>query len=70
MNATNNNETRNIKVRTMGITFFIVVNAEYNIAKRNNGWAVTKNGEFVDDYYYMTKYAAASRIPGCKYVEC
>lgn len=70
MNETNNNETRNIKVRTMGITFYIVVDAEYDIAKCNRGWAVTKNGEFVDNYYYMTKYAAASNIPGCKFVEC
>lgn len=34
----------------------------YDIVKRNAGWAIKKNGKFIDDYYYTTKWAAASKI--------
>ena len=70
MNATNNIETRKIKARALGMTFNIVMNAEYNIVKRYNGWGITKNGEFINEYYYMSKYAASVNIPDCKYEEC
>ena len=39
----------------------------YEIVKRCDGWAIKKDGEFIDQYYYATKWAAASRIG--KYVE-
>ena len=48
MNATNNIETRKIKARALGMTFNIVMNAEYDIVKRCNGWGITKNGEFIN----------------------
>lgn len=40
----------------------------YDVAKRSKGWAVTKNGEFIDNYIYSTKWAAAESIPGHKYL--
>lgn len=48
------------------VEFCIICDECYNIAKRDSGWAVTKNGEFIDDYYYCTKWAAAERIPNCE----
>ena len=39
----------------------------YDIVKRGNGWAATKNGEFIEKYYYNSKFAAASRIPNVRY---
>lgn len=49
--------------------YCIICEECYNIAKRGNGWAVTKNGEFVDRYYYGTKWAAAEMIPDHQYAE-
>lgn len=49
--------------------YCIICEECYNIAKRGNGWAVTKNGEFVDRYYYGTKWAAAEMIPNHQYAE-
>ena len=39
----------------------------YDIVKRGNGWAATKNGEFIEKYCYSSKFAAASRIPNVRY---
>lgn len=47
--------------------FCVVCENCYDVAKRCNGWAVTKNGEFIDGSYYATKWAAACSIPNCKY---
>lgn len=47
--------------------YCVVFDDCYDIAKRNDGWAVTKDGEFIDNYYYSTKHAAASAIPGHQY---
>lgn len=45
----------------------------YEVVKRQtmwggSGWSIKKNGEFVDNCYYSTKYAAASTIQGRRYV--
>ena len=34
----------------------------YDIVKRDGGWSIKKDGEFIDDYIYHSKWAAASRI--------
>lgn len=39
----------------------------FDIVKRGNGWAATKDGEFIDKYCYSTKYAAAIAIPNVQY---
>ena len=46
--------------------YCIICDECYDVAKRCNGWAVTKNGEFIDKYYYGTKWAAAESIPNHK----
>ena len=64
---------KTIKVRqqVMGKMFEYCVIFEdcYDVVKRGRGWAVTKNGEFIDRYYYGTKWAAAAMIPNSKYAE-
>lgn len=34
----------------------------YDIVKRDGGWSIKKDGEFINDCVYCTKWAAASRI--------
>lgn len=62
---------RTIKLHQMfngkKIEYCIICEECYNVAKRCNGWAVTKNGEFIDKYYYGTKWAAAESIPNHKF---
>jgi hypothetical protein len=41
----------------------------YSLVKVGYGWAIEKDGERIEKYYYSTKYAAASCIPGRKYIE-
>lgn len=40
----------------------------YEIVKRNGGWSIKKDGDFIDNYCYDTKWVAASKIG--KFVEC
>lgn len=55
------------RVNGRKLEYCIICEDCYDIAKRGNGWAVTKNGEFIDRYYYGTKWAAAESIPNHKY---
>lgn len=47
--------------------FCVVCEDCYDVAKRCSGYAVTKDGEFIDDSYYPTKWAAACAIPNKTY---
>jgi hypothetical protein len=40
----------------------------YDIVKRNGGWSIKKDGEFIDNYSYCSKWVAASKIG--KFVDC
>lgn len=63
------NKTIKLQQRMNGRKFEYCIICEdcYDVAKRHTGWAVTKNGEFIDKYYYGTKWAAAEMIPNCQY---
>lgn len=39
----------------------------YDISPRGRGWGIKKDGEWVDGYYYTSKFAAASRVG--RYIE-
>lgn len=49
------------------IPYCIEIEDCYEIVKRDGGWSIKKDGEFIDDYLYGTKWVAASKIG--KYVE-
>ena len=51
------------------IEYCVLCDECYDIAKRSTGWAVTKDGELIDNYIYATKWAAAERIPNSKFSE-